>query len=102
MRLEDMSFYDYLLAECEYREKQRKERRMEITINKEWAREAVQPVIDNVKANYIPKSVIDDIRTEIYNLHPIKRGDNDYANGAYDGQCWILDKALYIIDKYTK
>lgn len=42
------------------------------------------------------------IKTEIYNLHPIKRGDNDYANGAYDGQCWIIDKALKIIDKHTK
>lgn len=30
MRLEDMSFYDYLLAECEYREKQR---RKEKTMN---------------------------------------------------------------------
>ena len=43
------------------------------------------------------KCDIEDIKAEIYNLHPITRGNNDYANGAYDGQCWIIDKALAII-----
>ena len=69
----------------------------EITINKEWIREAVQPVIDNVKANYIPKSVIDDIRAEILNWEDEPECDDDlYQIGAKDMQKYVLA----IIDKY--
>ena len=45
-------------------------------------------------------SVIEDIKAEIRKLHPVKRGDSDYANGVYDGECWVIDKAFFIIDKH--
>lgn len=48
------------------------------------------------------ESVLEDIKAEIYKHHPIKRGDNDYANGAYDGMCRMIDLALDIIDKHMR
>lgn len=77
---------------------------MEITIDKEWVREAVQPVIDNVKANYIPKSVIDDITDEIYREKEAIRFDMSEQkarwtnSGIYDGLEWALE----IIKKHTE
>ena len=40
----------------------------ELKINKEWIEEAVQPVIDDVKANYIHKSVIEEIIATLQKL----------------------------------
>ena len=37
----------------------------ELKIDKEWVKDAVQPIIDRIKAEYIHKSVIEDIKTEI-------------------------------------
>lgn len=59
----------------------------ELKIDKEWVKDAVQPVIDDVKANYIHKSVIENIKAEI---------EAARYGAINDG----LDVALVIIDKH--
>ena len=64
---------------------------MELKIDKEWIKEAVQPVIDDIKENFIPKSVIEDIKAEADGLL------NDSDSALY--QHGVLD-VLEIIDKH--
>lgn len=65
----------------------------ELKIDKEWVRDAVQPTIDRIKAEYIHKSVIEDIRAEIEKERQYcELIDRTLANG--------LRTALYIIDKH--
>ena len=63
----------------------------ELKIDKEWVKDTVQPVIDDVKANYIHKSVIEDIKAEIY-----EELKND------EGESYGLGIALGIIDKHIE
>ena len=37
----------------------------ELKIDKEWVKDAVQPTIDRIKAEYIHKSVIKNIKAEV-------------------------------------
>ena len=37
-----------------------------------------------------------------YGLHPINQGDNDYANGVYDGMCRVIDIVCNTIDSKIK
>ena len=64
------------------------------------ARPLTNETISSVMNGTPLDSVIEDIKAEIRKLHPVKRGDNDYTNGVYDGECWVIDKALFIIDKH--
>ena len=56
--------------------------------------------IPKVKA--IPIEVLQEIRQKTYKLHPVKRGDNEYANGAYDGMCRVIDIVCDTIDAKIK
>ena len=65
----------------------------ELKIDKEWVRDAVQPTIDRIKAEYIHKSVIEDIRAEINEAYQQSVTSNlYYAEG--------LERAFEIIDKH--
>lgn len=62
----------------------------ELKINKEWIKDAVQPVIDDVKANYIHKSVIENIKVDI----------KEYANKCQ--MCNVAPNMEYIIAIFDK
>ena len=66
----------------------------ELKINKEWIRDAVQPTIDKIKAEYINKSVIDDIKADIAEYK-----DNKVIHAERNE---MIDIILQIIDKHTK
>jgi len=65
---------------------------MELKIDKEWIKDAVQPTIDRIKAEYIHKSVIEDIKAEIISL---------WGNDTCSNECGCLDEVFEIIDKHT-
>ena len=46
--------------------------------------------------------VLQEIWNKTYRLHPINRGDNDYANGVYDGMCRVIDIVCNTIDSKIK
>lgn len=46
--------------------------------------------------------VLQEIWNKTYGLHPINRGDNDYANGVYDGMCRVIDIVCNTIDSKIK
>lgn len=46
--------------------------------------------------------VLQEIQNKTYRLHPINRGDNDYANGVYDGMCIVIDIVCNTIDSKIK
>ena len=61
-------------------------------------------LIDNELATerVIPIEVLEEIWNKTYRLHPINRGDNDYANGVYDGMCRVIDIVCNTIDSKIK
>ena len=87
MRLEDMSFTDYLMAECDLKERQRKERMKQAEFEK-YAKEHNLFVCST--------NVLEQIRAEIEREadHYDAYVDQDIAKGLY--------YAGEIIDKYTK
>ena len=66
----------------------------ELKIDKEWVKDAVQPTIDRIKAEYIHKSVIEDIKAEIAEYK------DDKVIHAERNE--MIDIVLDIIDKHTK
>lgn len=50
----------------------------------------------------VPIEELQEIWNKTYGLHPINRGDNDYANGVYDGMCRIIDIVCNTIDSKIK
>ena len=46
--------------------------------------------------------ILQEIWNKTYRLHPINRGDNDYANGVYDGMCRVIDIICNTIDSKIK
>ena len=58
----------------------------------EWVRDAVQPTIDGIKAEYIHKSVIEDIKTDIAEYK------DDKVIHAERNE--MVDIVLQIIDKH--
>ena len=46
--------------------------------------------------------ILQEIWNKTYGLHPINRGDNDYANGVYDGMCRVIDIVCNTIDSKIK
>ena len=46
--------------------------------------------------------ILQEIWNKTYRLHPINRGDNDYANGVYDGMCRVIDIVCNTIDSKIK
>jgi hypothetical protein len=84
MRLEDMSFTDYLMAECDLRERQRKERMKEAEFKK-YAKEHNLFVCST--------NVIEQIRAEI----------DEQTEIHSDGEFYIKNiEVKRIIDKYMK
>lgn len=68
---------------------------MKLEINKEWVDEAVQKAVDEIKQNYIHKSVIEDIKAEMKTL--VTEGENDYQlgmNGAIMRCFQIINKHI--------
>ena len=70
---------------------------VELKIDKEWVKDAVQPTIDRIKAEYIHKSVIEDIKSEIRTLYS-QHGD---GNGYAEYRNMALNDVMKIINKYT-
>ena len=89
MRLEDMSFTDYLTAESDLRERQRKER-MKQAAFEEYAKEHNLFVCST--------DLIEQIRAEIAD----EKMDIDLDIGQEIHYNKAIDDVLEIIDKYTK
>lgn len=64
----------------------------ELKIDKAWVKDAVQPTIDRIKAEYIHKSVIEDIKAEIAEYK------DDKVIHAERNE--MVDIVLQIIDKH--
>lgn len=93
MRLEDMSFTDYLMAECDLRERQRKEQMKQKEFEK-YAKEhnifyCTKELGEQIKVETPP--ILEQIRAEIANL------TCDCINGMVNQYA-----VLQIIDKYAK
>ena len=67
----------------------------ELKIDKEWVRNAVQPTIDRIKAEYIHKSVIEDIKAEIEQRIEMFVSAEDFDKAV------TVRSILNIIDKHT-
>ena len=91
MRLEDMSFTDYLMAECDLRERQRKERMKQAEFEK-YAKEHNLFVCST--------DVIKQIRKEISLLKDHEQTDTHTVT-LYTWK-HMQEKVLQIIDKYAK
>ena len=74
---------------------------MKLEINKEWVDEAVQKAVDEIKQNFVPLSVIEDIKADIkrYELNCNFADDTDECV-----QCTtnIFGSIYQIIDKHIK
>lgn len=84
MRLEDMSFTDYLMAECDLRERQRKERMKQAEFEK-YAKEHNLFICTT--------NILEQIETEIKTIE-----DFEVVNGALYVREYDV---IQIIDKYT-
>ena len=67
---------------------------MKLEINKEWVDEAVQKAVDEIKQNFVPLSVIEDIKAEIETMADLSAKTHDMT--LFGG----LELALGIIDKH--
>lgn len=59
-------------------------------------------IIKMCSVEAVPIEVLQEIKQKTYKLHPVKRGDNEYANGAYDGMCRVIDIVCDTIDAKIK
>lgn len=76
----------------------------ELKINKEWVKDAVQPTIDRIKAEYIHKSVIEDIKAEIQeHTQRYTLARENCGMGHVDWSDYLIkaDDVIKIIDKHT-
>ena len=70
-----------------------------LEIPKKYIDESIQSAIDDIKQNFIPKSVLEDIKSEIQS----KIDKIPWRNTQYqDGQIETYEDVIEIIDKYIK
>lgn len=63
---------------------------------------SISQIDDAPTVQAVPIEELQEIWNKTYGLHPINRGDNDYANGVYDGMCRVIDIVCNTIDSKIK